>query len=317
MGAVKRILRHVYGHSRPRWPLLTLPRGNAVRSRLIIPAKLHVMGVSANSYATHGMTSVGGWLSKESALLICTASQIQLDAAVEGAVAEIGVHHGRLFVLLALLRQPGEGALAIDLFERQELNVDRSGKGDREIFRHNLERFGVDLDMVHVVPKSSMDISPLDILDEVGHIRLFSIDGGHTTEVAENDLRLAEQVLSSGGIVILDDVFTSIFPGVSAALAQYLLTDGKLVPFAVSIGKTLLTDEAHVGSYMNSIKNSMKAIYLRDEIFYGNKVAIFRNFPPLNERVQLRIAHSAVYKRARDGHAVESIRPILLKLLGR
>ena len=243
------------------------------------------------------MTSVGGWLSKESALLIHETNHAQLDIGVEGAVAEIGVHHGRLFILLALLRRPGEAALAIDLFEHQEFNVDKSGAGDREILQSNLKRFRIDTRRMQIVSRSSMTVSPSEILCDVGKVRMFSIDGGHTADIAENDLRLAERVMSVGGVVFLDDVFTSIFPGVSEALGRYLLTDGKLVPFAVSPGKTFLTDQQHATTYRDVLKNAMKSIYLRDEIFYGKKVAIFRDFEPWNERVQLRIAHSAAYQR--------------------
>jgi peptide chain release factor 2 len=56
--------------------------------------------------------------------------------------AEIGVHHGRLFIPMALARRPGERALAIDVFEDQHLNVDHSGKGDRARFEENVARTG-------------------------------------------------------------------------------------------------------------------------------------------------------------------------------
>lgn len=38
-------------------------------------------------------------------------------------------------------------------------------------------------------------------------IRLFSVDGGHTEAIDFSDMRLAEQTLTDGGIVIADDVF--------------------------------------------------------------------------------------------------------------
>jgi hypothetical protein len=48
---------------------------------------------------------------------------------ITGNVAEIGVHHGRLFILLYLLTSPDERALAVDLFSGQERNIGSSGHG--------------------------------------------------------------------------------------------------------------------------------------------------------------------------------------------
>ena len=36
---------------------------------------------------------------------------------------------------------------------------------------------------------------------------MFSVDGGHSTDVALHDLRLANEVLVDGGIIMLDDYF--------------------------------------------------------------------------------------------------------------
>jgi hypothetical protein len=59
---------------------------------------------------------------------------------ITGALAEIGVYHGKSFIPLALLRQPCERELcvAVDCFFSQEFNRDQSGEGDRVAFERNV-----------------------------------------------------------------------------------------------------------------------------------------------------------------------------------
>ncbi len=49
--------------------------------------------------------------------------------AVHGDIAEIGVHHGKLFFIMSAMLRPGETSVAVDLFDDQDKNVDRSGCG--------------------------------------------------------------------------------------------------------------------------------------------------------------------------------------------
>lgn len=275
------------------------------------------MNKSARFYVDSGMSSVTGWLSKESATLIGELDELQGAARISGATAEIGVHHGRLFVLLALLRRRGEAALAIDLFDQQQLNVDHSGRGDVDILVRNLKRFGVENGTIDFLKSSSMDVKVTDILNRVGPVRLFSVDGGHTAEIAGNDLRLSQGTLAPGGVVIVDDVFTSIFPGVSVAMGEYLRSRKGLIPFAISIEKTFLTDRESATYYRDELIERMADIYLRNETYYGHEIAIFRDFPPWNERLQIGFAKSSAYRRISESPAVKSCRPIVLRVLGR
>ena len=127
--------------------------------------------------------SVQRWLDDFSARLICAIATILDNAGRHGAAVEIGVHHGRLFILLHLA-STGERDLVIDVFEDQELNVDSSGKGDKAIFLRNLQRFGGDPARVNILQKSSLAVQPAQIIERVGRPVTFSIDGGHTVECA-------------------------------------------------------------------------------------------------------------------------------------
>ena len=71
--------------------------------------------------------------------LLLAIDDLQAELGVSGALAEVGVYHGKSFAPLALLRRPGETCVAVDCFDAQEHNVDESGVGSRDAFLRNLE----------------------------------------------------------------------------------------------------------------------------------------------------------------------------------
>src|SRR5262245_60141233 len=98
------------------------------------------MAKTAESYLRYGCKLVDGWLLPDAARMIVALARKQEETGVHGNVAEIGVHHGKLFLLLALLARPNETALAVDLFDEQDKNIDKSGSGDLAKFKQNLSR---------------------------------------------------------------------------------------------------------------------------------------------------------------------------------
>src|SRR5687768_16001401 len=93
-----------------------------------------------DDYAAGGHRRVNGWLGPLAIEVTRGISRQQVSMGISGGVAEIGVHHGRFFILLHLLREPGERSAAYDLFEMQTENIDQSGHGDKRIFLANLQR---------------------------------------------------------------------------------------------------------------------------------------------------------------------------------
>ena len=58
--------------------------------------------MTVERYITLNQYRVQGWLAPESARLIASLARYQAENSLTGAIGEIGVHHGRLFILLAL-----------------------------------------------------------------------------------------------------------------------------------------------------------------------------------------------------------------------
>lgn len=195
------------------------------------------MRLAVTRYINGQHPRVDGWLAAFSARLIAELAAILEQEDIEGAAAEIGAHHGRLFILLHLASTARQD-LVIDVFEDQHLNVDDSGKGDKAILLRNLQRCGGDPARVHILQKSSLEVQPDEILETVGRPALFSIDGGHTVECTINDLRLADATLAEQGMVILDDLFNEFWPEVAVGALTFLGDPtSRLRPFAISPGK--------------------------------------------------------------------------------
>ena len=81
----------------------------------LMPHKLHGPGV-LRAYAMGGVESGQGMLQSGSISVIWSAAELQDFFGVTGHVGEIGVHHGRLFILLCLARNEGERAFAVDVY---------------------------------------------------------------------------------------------------------------------------------------------------------------------------------------------------------
>ncbi len=201
---------------------------------------------SVDRYLTSGSRQVRGWLRPEAGQLIAELVRGQ-DAS--GAIGEIGVHHGKLFVLLALLRNDGEAGLAVDVFEEQDKNVDGSGHGDRLAFENNLTRHAVDQGITIKMADSSM-VSGEDLIAWAGGpFKVFSVDGGHTAELTEHDLSIAALALAPGGLLILDDYFNESWPGVSEGTNRFLTSQPGVEAVGSGHGKTFFTDAEHADGY--------------------------------------------------------------------
>ncbi len=208
--------------------------GMVSRSRLTPP-----LPTAKADYLRHGISRIKGWLNPSTAVYLSALEVLQRRGGPAGDVCEIGIHHGLSFLCLALGMPSGQRAVAIDVFG-DEGNVDLSGQGDRRIFERNLARHGAHRSAIDIIQASSLDLDALGFTAQGRRLRFISIDGGHTAEITQNDLRVAERTLVEGGLVALDDVLNPSWLGVVTGLFRYWSEGGTLVPAVMVPGKLIL-----------------------------------------------------------------------------
>jgi len=117
-------------------------------------------------------------------------------------------------------------------------------------------------------------LEPQEVLADTGVVRLFSIDGGHTSGITQNDVALAEAALCNGGVVILDAFFNESWPGVAEGAVRYLTGGGsRLIPVGIGGNKFILTnDEAMAAAYRKALASLSRTYRIQDQVVFGSSV---------------------------------------------
>jgi len=267
-------------------------------------------------YRTRGYKRVDGWLSADAVEIICSVADIQQQWGLDGDVAEIGIHHGKLFILLCLLAGADKKCHAYDLFAQQADNTDRSGWGDRQHFEQNLQRHGCEIDRVIIHEGNSLDLKPAHIRSHMENsARLFSVDGGHSAENTYYDITLACAALATGGIVILDDYFNQNWPAVSEGAMRFMIDHpDTLFPIVIGGNKVVLNNDAeHAEAYRVALIDHWQPWRYTHSRFLDSPVLIFSK----RDRIGRYLQHSALGKRLRGSKGAERLRQIQRRITGR
>lgn len=202
-----------------------------------------------------GKRLVNGWLQRVDAEIIGSVLELQSQQSIYGSCVEIGLHHGKLFIPLCMSLKNHDMALGIDVFDAQEKNLDSSGRGDFEKLQENLDRFLENKSKVRIFKGSSEDVEYGYILQEVGPVRFFSVDGGHWKSIVVNDLSLAEKTLARGGVIALDDYLRADWPDVTTGyLSWQESTTSNIVPFAIGSNKLYLCHSDYSATYRDALR---------------------------------------------------------------
>ncbi|HJS31043.1 MAG TPA: class I SAM-dependent methyltransferase [Alphaproteobacteria bacterium] len=217
---------------------------------------------ATTAYLNSGASQVPGFLTRGAAAAIVTVLVEQLRADVRGALAEIGVYHGKLFIALALARRPGEIALAVDLFS--------SRRGDFEAtFRNNCVTHGVPIENVHILRADSQHLTPDRWVAALGMpARIVHVDGLHTRKAVLHDLALAASHLAPAGVIVIDDIFHPWYPDVTEGIYAFLGGHPELVPVAYvdrtarlldGGAKLIVAPVVHASRYRAAINSTLKS----------------------------------------------------------
>lgn len=203
-------------------------------------------------YTYNGYWNVEGWVEQP---LLETFTHLDESINQDGGVAEIGVHHGRFYLLLNAMVYDSM-SYAIDIFDDQHLNVDGSGNGSLSAFKNNLSNYDRHRgNNTNIIQGDSLD-SKLNLVETIGKstMKYFSIDGGHNPQHVVNDLKIAEQTIRNEGVVIVDDILHPCWMGVLEGTLEYLRSYPTLVPFSIGCNKLFLCKMSYHPYYINHMK---------------------------------------------------------------
>lgn len=207
-------------------------------------------------YTSRGRRYIPGWFSRLDAELFATILLDQNARGLAGDALEIGVHHGRSFILLRLCLRSNETAIAVDVFDNQALNIgQQSGRGNLKKFRYNLDRYGGE-SKIEILATSSLDLSEQQVKTLTPGLRFISIDGGHWLDAVSNDLRLAAACAGDDCVIALDDLFNPDFPEVAAAYYIWLMGTPNFVPFCVTKGRVYLCRPGTERYYFDALEKN-------------------------------------------------------------
>lgn len=192
-----------------------------------------------------------GWYSNEDLMYLDWLSKIPYNR--QGGVCELGVHMGKMFHAMMATVVDDSHSYAVDLFNDLDMyNVSLSGGYPKHVWRpKNLpakrdpsvnqraffrstgeewDRQGI-IDFSKCIIKSDDTnmMTPEDF--DNNKFKFVSIDAGHHYHNVVADLKLAEQIVSRNGVVIVDDWMSMEWYGVTQATMEYMSNGGLLVPF--------------------------------------------------------------------------------------
>lgn len=218
-------------------------------------------------------SKVPGWMPPRFVRVVSAVNAVQTTLGIKGDVAEIGVHHGRLFSALTMIRRPDEIAYALDCFDNWAANPERSGGCPRARFVEGMEIAGVrDLDRVQII-ECDTNADPHPIERVRGPLRIVSVDGDHTAKGVERDLWRSLLGTSYGGVVLADDAFNEEWPAVSEGLHAFLRR-GTLVGALSGFGKIILAEPFMAKALQEVCLScpSFGLVAVRKQNFYGHEI---------------------------------------------
>jgi hypothetical protein len=141
----------------------------------------------------------------------------QTELGITGDLLEIGTFEGRFFIATALLLQPGEHALGVDLFTWPNPKV-------YDNFLANCADAGLKPGSYTAWRVDTYTIAPEDLRARLpgGSARFIHVDSEHNAECLTRDLKLAEAVLHPDGIIALDDMLHPGYPTLIVTVLDFL-----------------------------------------------------------------------------------------------
>jgi hypothetical protein len=226
---------------------------------------------------------IEGWLDRYAAVRTIDLLHFQEAGGVRGPVYEVGLYHGKYFVvLLRSAVRTGDRCVGIDSFDyvpREQFDRDFAEQARLA----DLGRIGpVDIRILDGPSRAWSDVHILAALGAAA--RFISIDGSHEHDDVLWDLQIAGRLLSEAGIIAADDYLNPACLGVNEAINRYLIATPDVVPFANVANKLFLARPSWAEHYREQLERCIiaeqtepRSEFYRQQIATGGR----RNVEPI------------------------------------
>lgn len=197
------------------------------------------------------MFYIEGWFSPESHAMFVSFLDYQNQNNINGNLGEIGVWHGKSASIICKKVIGNQNIFLID-----PLIVDV-----KEIILRNIDkiclRIPKNLVLMDTISDDFVKISNFTQLQNT--FRFFHIDGCHTGTNIYRDLVLADKLISSDGIVVIDDFFNVTYPQITEALYKYCqLNPYSFRIFCIGFNKAYLCRPESFSKYYSYATTSLQ-----------------------------------------------------------
>ena len=170
-----------------------------------------------DAFLADGYMRILGMSSRFAAAICGHVIRRQSGLGIKGDLLEIGTFEGRFFAAMAMLMEPGEHALGIDVFTWPSPAV-------YDHFIENCAASGLVSGTYTAwkVDTRTITADDLRVMLPGRTARFIHIDGEHIPECLCNDLELAHAVLHPDGVIALDDMLHPGYPTLITTVVDYL-----------------------------------------------------------------------------------------------
>jgi len=193
---------------------------------------------------------VHGWLHRITSIRTMDILRYQEEAQITGSIMEIGVLCGKYFSVLARSAQATNcRLLGIDTFQWfPETRV-------RETLAMSSETASVDVCLLQTL---SSECTASELLELLGaRPRFISVDGSHECDDVFLDLVLCEQLVSTKGMIAIDDFLNPVALGVNEAVHKFFAFPRLVVPVAYISNKLFVAHRSVAEKYKQCIEDSI------------------------------------------------------------
>ena len=181
-----------------------------------------------DAFLADGYMRIRGMSSRFAAAICGNLVRRQSARGVKGDLLEIGTFEGRFFVAMAMLLEPGEHALGIDVFTWPSPAV----------YDHLLENCaaaGLEQASYTAWKVDTRTIAAAGLRARLpgGNARFVHVDGEHIPECLRNDLELAHAVLHPDGVIALDDMLHPGYPTLITTVIDFLQRHPEMRVFCI------------------------------------------------------------------------------------